>query len=189
MSTERVQLARDALADIELVAQLRGAFAEAQAVMAQTLSRFGLTEQRYHLLLVIAAGGPDGTIQGALARELHCPDSRVSLLVRELADAGLVDALRDDADRRHVRVRLLGEGHSVLEQAICVQRDALHSLIANLDATEVTRLAELVARTYLGLELSVSLKTPPQRPAPPRRTARAQLAQATVPRPTARVTP
>jgi DNA-binding MarR family transcriptional regulator len=164
MSREGVRRARDALADIELVAQLRSAFADAQAVMGQTLVGFGLTEQRYHLLLVVAAGGPAGTGQGALARALHCPESRISLLVHELCDAGLVEAVRDDSDRRHVRVRLHGDGEEILGRAISVQREALHSLIATLEVGEVTRLAELVARTYLGLELSVSVK-PPKRPA------------------------
>lgn len=187
MSTEGVLLARDALADIELVAELRGAFAEAQSVMGQTLAGFGLTEQRYHLLLVIAAGGPDGTVQGALARELHCPESRISLLVHELSEAELVEAVRDGSDRRHVRVRVLREGERVLGQAISVQRDALHSLVANLEVSEVTRLAELVARTYLGLELSVSVKRPPRRPAHQRRRAPAPHGPATEPRPTARV--
>ncbi len=74
MSTEAVRQAKDALADIELVAQLRSAFADAQAIMSHTLAAFGLTEQRYHLLLAVAAGGPAGTGQGALARALHCPD-------------------------------------------------------------------------------------------------------------------
>jgi DNA-binding MarR family transcriptional regulator len=162
MSTEGVRRARDALADIELVAQLRSAFAEAQAIMGQTLSGFGLTEQRYQLLLVVAAGGRAGTGQGALARALHCPESRISLLVHELSDAGLVEAVRDDSDRRHVRVRLHGDGEEILGRAISVQREALHSLIATLEVGEVTRLAELVARTYLGLELSVSVKPPPR---------------------------
>ncbi len=189
VSSEGAQLARDALADIELVAQLRGAFAEAQAVMGHTLAGFGLTEQRYHLLLVIASGGADGTFQGALARELHCPESRISLLVRELADAGLVEAVRDGADRRHVRVHLRPAGEATLGHAISVQRDSLHSLIANLDATEVTRLAELVARTYLGLELSVSVKTPSQRSGRRDRRAPERLAPATVPHPIARVLP
>jgi DNA-binding MarR family transcriptional regulator len=162
MSLEGVRLARDALADTELVAQLRSAFAEAQSVMGQTLAEFGLTEQRYHLLLVVAAGGPDGTVQGMLARDLHCPESRISLLVRELCEARLVDAVRDGPDRRHVRVRVTASGEATLARAIDVQRDALHSLIANLEVSEVTRLAELVARTYLGLDLSVSVRTSAQ---------------------------
>ncbi len=137
MSTEGVRRARDALADIELVAQLRSAFAEAQAIMGQTLGGFGLTEQRYHLLLVVAAGGVSGTGQGALARALHCPESRISLLVHELSDAGLVEAVRDNSDRRHVRVRLHGDGEEVLSRAISVQREALHSLIATLEVGEV----------------------------------------------------
>jgi DNA-binding MarR family transcriptional regulator len=143
--------------------------------MGRTLTDFGLTEQRYHLLLVVAAGGLDGTVQGALARELHCPESRISLLVRELADAGMIQAVRDDSDRRHVMVRLLSHGESVLDQAISVQRDALHSLIANLEVTEVTRLAELVARTYLGLDLSVTVRRPRPKAAPSDPAARARL--------------
>ncbi len=180
MSTEG--LARSALADIELVAQLRSAFAAAQAVMGQTLSGLGLTDQRYHLLLVVASGGPDGTIQGTLARELHCPESRISLLVHELAEAGWVEAVRDEGDRRQVRVRLLCDGEEVLGEAISVQREALHTLIAQLEVSEVTRLAELVARTYLGLELSVSVKTPQPRSGQRGRRAVARLEQATGPR-------
>jgi DNA-binding MarR family transcriptional regulator len=189
MSTDGVRLARDALADISLVAQLRGAFAEAQAIMGQTLAAFGLTEQRYHLLLVVAAGGPDGTVQGGLARELHCPESRISLLVRELSEADLVETVRDDTDRRQVRVRLRRNGEAVLDRAINVQREALHKLIANLEVGEVTRLAELVARTYLGLDLSVTVKRPAREMAPaqltsPReRRSRDRASPATGPRP------
>jgi DNA-binding MarR family transcriptional regulator len=167
MSTDGVRSARDALADIALVAQLRSAFGEAQAVMAQTLAGFGLTEQRYHLLLVVAAGGAEGTGQGAIARDMHRPESRISLLVRELVDAGMIEATRDGADRRQVNVRLLKDGEATLDRAICVQRESLHGLIANLEVSEVTRLAELVARTYLGLDLSVSLRRPPREAARP----------------------
>lgn len=185
MSAEGVRLARDALADIELVAQLRGAFAEAQTIMGHTLADLGLTEQRYHLLLVVAAGGREGTVQGALARELHCPESRISLLVRELGGAGLVETLRDDADRRLVRVRVTAEGERVLGRAITVQREALSSLIANIDGDEVIRLAELVARMYLGLELTVAMKVPPPQPSPPRRIGRVRSVPSTTPVPRA----
>ena len=156
-------LARGALADIQLVAQLRSAFQEAQVVMADTLALSGLTEQRYHLLLTVAGAGPGGTVQSAIARELRCPESRISLLVRELNDAGLLDTIRDGDDRRHVRVRLSDKGETVLSEAIVVQRESLHRLVATLDVAEVTRLAELVARTYLGLDLSVALKVPEHR--------------------------
>jgi DNA-binding MarR family transcriptional regulator len=162
MPTDGGRSARDALADIALVAQLRSAFGEAQAVMAQTLAGFGLTEQRYHLLLVVAACGAEGVGQGAIARDMHRPESRISLLVRELVDAGMIEATRDGADRRQVNVRLLKDGEATLDRAICVQRESLHGLIANLEVSEVTRLAELVARTYLGLDLSVSVKTSAQ---------------------------
>lgn len=151
-------LARDALADIQLVAQLRSAFQEAQVVMANTLAKSNLTEQRYHLLLAAANAGNDGAVQGALAKELRCPDSRVSLLVRELSDVGLVDTIRDDIDRRIVRVRLTELGEKALGETITVQRSALQAMISTLDVAEVTRLSELVARTYLGLDLSVRVR-------------------------------
>ena len=154
-------LARDALADIQLVAQLQSAFQEAQVVMARTLAGANLTDQRYHLLLAVANAADEGAVQGALARELRCPDSRISLLVRELSDARLVDTLRDEADRRLVRVRLTDQGERVLADTIRVQRDALQAMIKTLDVAEVTRLSELVARTYLGLELSVKVKPAP----------------------------
>jgi DNA-binding MarR family transcriptional regulator len=187
MSQDGARLARDALADIELVAQLRSAFAEAQSIMGQTLAEFGLTEQRYHLLLMVASGGTGGTVQGLLARALHCPESRISLLVHELCEARLVEAVRDESDRRHVKVRINAAGESTLRRAISVQREALHSLIAGLEVSEVTRLAELVARTYLGLDLSVSVRAPQPRSSQRGRRGAERLAPATGPLPTTTV--
>ena len=57
------------------------------AAMTQALARCGLSEQRYHLLLELAAAGPDGQVQGELANDLRCPETRISLLVRELCQA------------------------------------------------------------------------------------------------------
>ncbi len=109
--------------------------------------------------------------------------------MRELSDARLVEAVRDDSDRRHVKVRLQRDGEEILSRAISVQREALHSLISTLEVTEVTRLAELVARTYLGLELSVSVK-PPKRPArTPRSAPRTTVRIAAEPLASSKVTP
>lgn len=179
--SEGAQLARDALADIQLVAQLRGAFQEAQVVMGKTLADCNLSEQRYHLLLAVAAGGPQGTVQGSLASQLRCPESRISLLVRELHEGDLLETVRNASDRRQVRVRLSEPGQAILSQAITVQREALHSMIANLEVAEVTRLAELVARTYLGLDLTVMVRAPRRQSPQPDHSGPERRAQATTP--------
>ena len=164
MSTAGVRRARDALADIELVAQLRSAFADAQAVMGQTLAGFGLTEQRYHLLLVVAAGGPPAPARVPSPRPCTPPSRASRCSSTSSAKPGWSRRCATTPTGVMSRFASGATGRRSSAGAISVQREALHSLISTLEVTEVTRLAELVARTYLGLELSVSLKSRSDRP-------------------------
>lgn len=146
--------ADDELSDIRLAAGLRRAFREAQLVMSRALASCDLSEQRYHLLLAVAAAGETGVVQGALGVDLHCPVSRISLLVHELSEAGLVETVRLAPDRRQVRVRLTDRGHEALTRAVRAQRHALHGLVQGLDGVDVSRMLDVVIRRYLGIDVT-----------------------------------
>ena len=144
---------------IRLAATLRRAFRESQLAMTQALARCGLSEQRYHLLLELAAAA-DGQVQGELAADLRCPETRISLLVRELSESGLVTTSRQAPDRRQVLVRLTPEGAHQLMEAVRAQRDALVSMASDLPADRIVKMLEVALRTFLGVQSEIRIKTP-----------------------------
>jgi DNA-binding MarR family transcriptional regulator len=143
---------------IRLAATLRRAFRESQLAMTQALARCGLSEQRYHLLLELAAAGADGQVQGELASDLRCPETRISLLVRELSEAGLVATARRAPDRRQVQVRLTEEGGRMLQQAVETQRKALVQMAAELSPATLSQMLQLALRTYLGVDSEIKMR-------------------------------
>lgn len=143
---------------IRLAATLRRAFRESQLAMTQALARCGLSEQRYHMLLELAAAGADGQVQGELASDLRCPETRISLLVRELSEAGLVATARRAPDRRQVQVRLTEEGARQLERAVQAQRGALAQMASEISPETISHMLQLALRTYLGVESEIKLK-------------------------------
>lgn len=55
---------------------------------------------RLRIVAVVAAGGPDGTPAGQIARAVRCPASTLSFHLKELAQAGLLAA---DPQGRFIR--------------------------------------------------------------------------------------
>jgi DNA-binding MarR family transcriptional regulator len=143
---------------IRLSATLRRAFRESQLAATQALARCGLSEQRYHLLLELAAAGEEGQVQGELAADLHCPETRISLLVRELSETGLVTTSRRAPDRRQVVVRLTPEGGRQLARAVRAQRDALAAMAASLPLDGIVEMLQTALRAYLGVEAEIKIR-------------------------------
>ena len=143
---------------IKLTATLRRGFREAQLAATQALAGCGLSEQRYHLLLELAAAGADGQVQGQLATDLHCPETRISLLVRELSEAGLVTTSRRAPDRRQVQVRITAEGSRHLARAVRAQRDALADMAAGLPIEGIVKMLETALHSYLGVDAEIKIR-------------------------------
>ena len=50
---------------------------------------------RLRIVEVVANGGPEGTAAGHIARAVHCPASTLSFHLKELSQAGLLEATPD----------------------------------------------------------------------------------------------
>ena len=50
---------------------------------------------RLRIIEVVAAGGPEGTAAGQIARTVHCPASTLSFHLKELSQAGLLEPTPD----------------------------------------------------------------------------------------------
>jgi DNA-binding MarR family transcriptional regulator len=143
------------LDELRLAAQLRRGFRHAQLLMAHSLGEHDLSALSYHLLLEVGAAGPEGVVQGELADLLQCPAARVSMLLRDLTDRGLVRCARSAPDRRVVRIRATPEGARVAHAALHRQRDALSTLSEYAGLPSVTSLLRAALRLYLGVDMQL----------------------------------
>ncbi|MGD0833094.1 MAG: MarR family winged helix-turn-helix transcriptional regulator [Candidatus Dormibacteria bacterium] len=141
--------------ELRMAAALRRGFRQAQVLMAHSLAEYDLGSLSYQLLLEVAAAGAPGVAQGDLTDLLQCPDTRVSTLVRDLAERGLVKAVRTLPDRRAVTIRPTPRGVRLTQAALHSQRVALNRLSEQALVPGVMALLEDALRLYVGLEVRV----------------------------------
>lgn len=99
----------------------------------------------YDALLEIEGAGAEGIRPFALRPKLLLPQYGTSRLLDRLVEAGLIERLACDADRRGYSVRITAEGRRMRRAMWPVYRDALaRSVEARLSGAEAERLAGLL---------------------------------------------
>ena len=152
---EQVAFWEDAsVGDIRLAATFRRGFRQALVLMNRALASCDLSPLQYHLLLEAGAAGREGLVQGELAELLQTPEARVSLLVHELGERGLLETARGAPDRRTVRVGITERGCSVVQQALHAQRTALAELAREFDLPGVSDMLSRALKMYLNVDLA-----------------------------------
>jgi DNA-binding MarR family transcriptional regulator len=140
--------------DLRLAATFRRGFRQALVLMNRALAEHDLSPLQYHLLLEAGAAGEDGVAQGDLAELLQTPETRVSLLVHELDQRGLLKTLRSAPDRRVVRVGITKQGCAVVARALESQRAALRDLAGSFTLPGVAEMLQRAMQLYLGVDIS-----------------------------------
>jgi DNA-binding MarR family transcriptional regulator len=148
----------ESFADLNLAATFRRGFRQAIVLMNRALAEQGLSPLQYHLLLEAGASGEEGVGQGDLAELLQTPETRVSVLVRELADRGLLETQRAAPDRRLVRVGITPDGARVANAALESQREALRDLAGAFDIPGVVEMLRRAMEMYLGVDIAKALE-------------------------------
>jgi len=147
--------ADDSLEEIRIAAAFRRGFRQALVLIDRALSDCELSPLQYNLLLEVGAEGHDGLVQGDLASLLHTPEGRVSLLVHELTERGLVETKRAAPDRRIVRVGITVSGCHALNRAMASQRQALGTLAREFEFPGVVDMLRRALQLYLGVDFPV----------------------------------
>ncbi|MGH3348052.1 MAG: MarR family winged helix-turn-helix transcriptional regulator [Nocardioides sp.] len=111
----------------------------------------GIGLPSFEILLHLGAFSPEGTLgMGRLTAQAPLSQSRVSRIVGELADRGLVDRGTSTDDSRSVLVSLTEAGRELLTEASHTHLDGLgRVLFSRLTRVEVAELARLT-RKVLG---------------------------------------
>jgi DNA-binding MarR family transcriptional regulator len=111
----------------------------------RSLHRPGETGLPDHALRVLHQVSANGSISlTGLARHLGLPKSSASVLVKALADRGLLSRARDQADERRLRIALTDQGQDLLAADTMLAPDRLGRALAALpDGTRQALLAGL----------------------------------------------
>jgi DNA-binding MarR family transcriptional regulator len=126
--------------DVVAVAEFRTALRRYARRSERVARQYGLTPQRYLLLLMIkgAADGKEQSTVTELADRLQLAQSTVTELVRRAEETGLVTREQSQDDARVAHLRLTPEGDRRLMQSfteIATERAQLRDAFAHLDET------------------------------------------------------
>jgi len=141
------------IGEIRLAAVFRRGFRQALVLINRALAQSNLSPLQYHLLLEVGSYGVDGCVQGDLADVLQTPEARVSLLVHELGERGLLRTQRGAPDRRVVHVGLTDSGCRLVDEALHAQRKALRDFARDFEFPGVTEMLRRAVQLYLGVDI------------------------------------
>jgi MarR family transcriptional regulator, organic hydroperoxide resistance regulator len=85
---------------------------------------------------------------GDLSNKMYLAFSTTTDLVDRMEKNNLVKRVRDDKDRRVVRIHLLDEGKRVIEEVIDKRRDYLNSVLSNFEEDEVKQFSNLLTKLH-----------------------------------------
>jgi DNA-binding MarR family transcriptional regulator len=126
--------------DVVAVAEFRTALRRFARRSERVARQYGLTPQRYLLLLMIkgAANGKEQSTVTELADRLQLAQSTVTELVRRAEETGLIVREQSLDDARVAHLRLTPEGDRRLMQSfteIATERAQIRAAFAHLDET------------------------------------------------------
>ena len=128
--------------DVVAVAEFRTALRRYARRSERVARQYGLTPQRYLLLLMIkgAADGKEQSTVTELADRLQLAQSTVTELVRRAEETGLVTREQSQDDARVAHLRLTPEGNQRLMQSfteLSTERAQLREAFAQLEDSTV----------------------------------------------------
>lgn len=102
------------------------------------LSNFEITSPQLDALLVLREFGE--LTMGELCQKMYLACSTATDLIDRMERNGLIERVRDTADRRVIRLRVLAKGASIIDEVLEARRTYLANLLAELDVADKDRL-------------------------------------------------
>ena len=110
------------------------------------LSNYTITPPQFIALQWLFEHG-DMTI-GDLSNKMYLAFSTTTDLVDRMENNNLVKRVRDEQDRRVVRIHLLSEGERIIEEVIDKRRVYLNTVLADFDEQQVHELSGLLTKLH-----------------------------------------
>ena len=112
----------------------------------QILSAYTITPPQFVALQWLLELG-DMTI-GDLSNKMYLAFSTTTDLIDRMEKSDLVKRIRDEQDRRVVRIHLLEEGARIIEEVIDKRRQYLEDVLQQFNQSEVTNLSILLEKLH-----------------------------------------
>jgi len=116
----------------------------AQALATERLEPLGLSPRAWGVLSTLVESGPLTQID--LARALSIDRTAMVYLLDELEAQGLVERVRNPADRRSFLIHLTPNGRKTQQKAAAALTGQAETLLEPLDETERRQLVDLLGR-------------------------------------------
>lgn len=110
------------------------------------LSNYTVTPPQFIALQWLLEHG-DMTI-GDLSNKMYLAFSTTTDLVDRMEKNNLVKRVRDEQDRRVVRIHLLSEGERVIEEVIDKRRDYLSNVLDDFDEQQIKEFSQLLTKLH-----------------------------------------
>ena len=116
----------------------------------EIVSQYAITPPQFVALQWLEELG-DITI-GELSNRLYLAFSTTTDLVDRMEKAQLVQRVRDEQDRRVVRIHLLPEGERIIQEVIEQRRHYLRNIMEDFDVEEATDLVRLLRKLHVQMK-------------------------------------
>lgn len=104
------------------------------------LSNFEITPPQLEALLVLRESGE--LTMGELCHKMFLACSTATDLIDRMERNQLIERARDTADRRVIRLKVLGKGASVIDEVLAARRTYLAAILAEIDVADKERLIQ-----------------------------------------------
>jgi MarR family transcriptional regulator, organic hydroperoxide resistance regulator len=104
------------------------------------LSNFDITPPQLDALLVLRDHGE--LTMGELCQKMFLACSTATDLIDRMERNGLIERVRDTADRRVIRLRVLPKGSSVIDEVMDARRSYLVTVLSEIDVADKERLIQ-----------------------------------------------
>ncbi|MET0951753.1 MAG: MarR family transcriptional regulator [Aeromicrobium sp.] len=129
-----------------------------QGLVTQGLEPYGLSPASFDVLTSLRRSGPDyQRTAGELAEIGLITTGGLTQRINRLEADGLVERIRDDADRRLVYIKLTEQGLALIDQIIRTHFAWQDSMLGGLTKAEIAQLATLLSRLEVSLEVAERL--------------------------------
>lgn len=98
------------------------------------LANFDITSPQFDALLVLQENGQ--LTMGELCQKMYLACSTATDLIDRMERNQLIERVRDTADRRVIRLRILPKGHSIIEEVLEARRAYLANILSEVDAAD-----------------------------------------------------
>lgn len=106
------------------------------------LGNFDITNPQFDALLVLREFGE--LTMGELCSKMFLACSTATDLIDRMERNGLIERVRDTADRRVIRLKVLPKGNQVIDEVLEARRNYLATILSELDVADKERLIQAI---------------------------------------------